>query len=78
MNDSGGVRLVQTMLAAAGDRDKSPASAAASVDAVNPASNLAVSHWLGILISAPRLPFLSFGQGKYAGEELLPTHIAPV
>ena len=42
------------------------------------ASNLAVSQWLGILISVPRPLLLSFDQGKYAGKELLPTHIAPV
>ena len=70
--------MVQTVVASAVDRDKSPVSAAASIAAVNPASNSAVSQWPGILISAPRLPLLSFDQGKYAGKELLPTHIAPV
>ena len=78
MNASGRVGLVQTVLALAVDRDKSPVPAAASVAVVNPASNVAVSQSLGILISVPRLPLLSFDQGKYAGKELLPTHIAPV
>ena len=78
MNASGRVRLVQAVLALAVDRDRSPVSAVASVDVVNPASNLAVSQWLGILISVPRPLLLSFDQGKYVGKELLPTHIASV